>query len=184
MKKERPPGHPYSWLAAGALMASLLSGCGLNTGPQATPAAPKQPSDLKAAPAWVTERMTQVAPDLYFNFNSHTLPRPEQRKLAHVALELKEILHDFPDLVIVIEGHCDDRGVAEYNEQLGLERAYAVKVPLVNLGFPEDHLRTISFSHHAPLCMTPDDRCRQKNRRVHFRAAQPVSMAAAGGGDE
>jgi outer membrane protein OmpA-like peptidoglycan-associated protein len=165
-------------LAAVAFAAVVLTGCGFNTGPQATPAVPKQPAGLKAAPAWVTDRMTQVAPDLHFNFNARTLPRPEQRKLAHIAIELRGILHEFPDLIIVIEGHCDDRGLTEYNEQLGLERADAVKSGLLNAGFPEDHLRTVSFSHHAPLCLTPDDGCQQKNRRVHFRAAQPMSMAS------
>jgi hypothetical protein len=50
-----------------------------------------------------------------------------------------------------------------------------------NRGFPEGHLRTVSFSHRAPLCLMPDDQCRQKNRRVHFRAAQPMSIDVAGG---
>jgi outer membrane protein OmpA-like peptidoglycan-associated protein len=170
----------YSRLAAGAFTALLLTGCRLDTGPQSTPAVPKQPSCLKAAPEWVTERTTQVAPDLYFNLNAHTLARPARRQLLHIAVELEGILHDFPDLIIVIEGHGDDRGVPEYNEQLGLERADAVKSALLNAGLPEDRLRTASFSHHAPLCVTPDDRCRQKNRRVHFRAAQSMSMARGG----
>lgn len=164
-------------------MALVLTGCGFNIGTQATPAVPKESRGLKPAPGWVTDRMAAVAPDLYFNLNAHALPRPEQRKLAHIAVDLEGILHEFPDLIVVIEGHCDDRGAAEYNEQLGLQRAGAVRSGLLSLGFPEDRLRTVSFSHRAPLCVTTDDRCRQKNRRVHFRAAQsPVLVTSVAGG--
>ena len=169
------------WLTAGAFATLLLTGSGLNAGQQGAPVVPKQPSGLKAAHGWVIDRVTQAAPDLFFSSNAHSLSRPEQRKLAHIAGELEGILHDSPDLVIVIEGHSDDRGLAQYNEQLGLERADAAKSGLLNRGFPEDHLRTVSFSHRAPVCLTPNDRCRQKNRRVHFRAAQPMSIDVAGG---
>lgn len=174
-------------LTSGALTAMLLAGCGLSTVPQPVPGVPSQTRGLRAAPAWVIDRMTRVAPDLYFNFDSYALSKPEQRKLTQIALGLEDLLHDFPDLIIVVEGHCDDRGLAEYNEQLGLERADAVKRALLNLGFPDDCLRAVSFSDRAPLCPTPDDRCGQKNRRVHFRAAQPAASvhdrnAVEGGG--
>ena len=182
--RERANRRPCWWPKATVLAALLLTGCGFNPAQLATPAVPRQPDGLKAAPGWVTDRMAAVAPDLYFEVNSHALPGPEQRKLARIANDLKAILHDFPDLIIVIESHCDDRGVAEYNEQLGLERADAVKGGLRNLGFPEDRLRAVSFSHREPLCVTPDDECRHKNRRVHFRAEQPsglVTLVAGGG---
>ena len=167
----------YPQAAAAAWVAVLWTGCGLNPGSLSTPAVPKQPGGLRAAPGWVMDRMAQVAPDLYFDFNSHVIRRPEKRQFAKIAAGLEGILHDFPDLIVVIEGHCDDRGLTEYNRQLGGERANAVKGALLNLGFPEACLRTVSLSHRAPLCLTPDDQCRQKNRRVHFRAAQLMSTA-------
>jgi peptidoglycan-associated lipoprotein len=162
-----------------ASTALLLAGCGLNTGPRQTTAVPAQPHGLRAAPPAAIERTAQVAPDVYFNFNSHAIPRLEQKKLANIASGLQGILRDFPDVIIVIEGHCDDRGMAQYNEELGLQRANAVKQALLSRGFPDDRLRTASFSHRMPLCVTPDDRCRQKNRRVHFRAAQPLPEYSA-----
>jgi len=114
--------------------------------------------------------MTRAAPDLYFDFNSHTLPAREQSTLAQIAPAFEEILHDFPDLMIVIEGHTDDRGLIEYNDQLAPEM---VRQALSKLSFPDRHLRTVSPGSRVPQCRTHDDICRQKNRRVHFRAALP-----------
>jgi outer membrane protein OmpA-like peptidoglycan-associated protein len=119
--------------------------------------------------------MTRAAPDLYFDVNSHVLQVRERRKLEQIAPAVQDILHDFPELIILIEGHSDDRGLHEYNQQLGLERADAVRRVFLNLSFPEDRVRAVSFGDRAPQCLTPDEACRQKNRRVHFRAAQPMS---------
>jgi len=170
----RSPGP----LTAAALMGVLLTGCGLNLGsPGGSPAVPSQPRGLRPATGWVAERMTHSAPDLYFDLNSHGLRSRERRKLDQLAPALQDILHDYPDLIIVIEGHSDDRGLAEYNEQLAQERAEAVRQGLRNLSFPEGHLRTAAFGYRAPRYVTQDDMCRQKNRRVHFRAARIWSDA-------
>lgn len=156
-------------------MGLLLTGCGLSLTPQPAPAVPSQPSGLLPAPDWVVERMTHAAPDLHFDLNSHALQVRERRKLAQIAPALQDILHDFPELVIVIEGHSDESGLTDYNWQLALERADAVRRVLLGLSFPEDRLRAVSFGDRAPQCLTSDEACRQKNRRVHFRAAQPIS---------
>jgi outer membrane protein OmpA-like peptidoglycan-associated protein len=117
--------------------------------------------------------MTREAPDLYFDLNSHILRARERRKLDQIAPALQDMLHDSPELIIVIEGYSDDRGLHEYNQELGLERAEAVRRVLLNRSFPEDRVRAVSFGDCAPQCLTPDDEvCRQKNRRVHFRATQ------------
>ena len=171
---ERPVTHWISVVAcftSGLVAAMLLAGCGLNTAPQRAPAVPSQSSSLPAAPASVRDRMTHAAPDLYFDVNSHYLRARERHKLAQIAPALQDMLHDYPDLVIVIEGHSDDRGLIEYNDQLASERAEAVRRILLELSFPEDRLRTASFGHRAPQCLTHDEECRRKNRRVHFRAA-------------
>ncbi len=115
--------------------------------------------------------MTRAVRDLYFEVNSHVLAAGERHKLAQVAPALQALPHDSPDLVIVIEGHSDDRGVIEYNDRLALERAEAVRRVLLNLSFPEDRLRTVSLGYRAPQCLTQDNPCRQTNRRVHFGAA-------------
>jgi outer membrane protein OmpA-like peptidoglycan-associated protein len=121
--------------------------------------------------------MTRAAPDLYFDTNSHFLRPRERRKLAQIAPALQDILHDYPDLIIVIEGHSYDRGKSDYNEGLAQERAETVRQALRNLSFPEEHLRTACIGYRNPQCISPGDLCRQKNRRVHFRAAQEWSGA-------
>ena len=178
----RAAGSTFNSLVSSALMGMLLTGCGLSPTSQPAIAVP-QSLGLRPAPGWVQDRMERAAPDLHFDLNSHVLRARERRKLAQIAPALQDILHDFPDLIIVIEGYCDDRGLVEYNQQLALERAEGVRRVLLNLSFPDDHLRTIGFSYRAPQCLTHDDRCRQENRRVHFRAAQArISTPSPGGG--
>lgn len=115
-----------------------------------------------------------MAPDLYFDVNSHVLGKQERHKLAQAAAGLETLLYDFPNLVLVIAGHSDDRGLIEYNDHLALERAAEVRRILLILSFPEDRLRVASFGYRVPQCVTEDGPCRQKNRRVHFRAAETV----------
>ena len=73
---------------------------------------------------------------------------------------------------IVIEGHCDERGSAEYNLGLGDQRAAKTKDALVALGVPADKLRTISYGKERPQCTDASEDCYQRNRRAHFSAGQ------------
>src|ERR1035438_8460554 len=164
-------------LASGALMGMLLTGCGLSITPQSAPAVPSPIHGLQPALHWAEDRMTREAPDLYFDLNSHVLRARERRKLDQIAPALQDMLHASPELVIVIEGHSDDRGLHEYNHELGLGRAEAVRHVLLDRSFPEERLRAVSFGDRAPQCLGPDEVCRQKNRRVHFRAAQAMPDA-------
>lgn len=151
----------------------LLAGCGLSTAPQPTPAVPTAMRGLLPAPRWVADRMAQAVPDVCFDINSHILRASERGKLDQIAGALEALLYDFPDLVIVIEGHADDRGLVEYNERLALERAEAVQRVLWNHSFPEDCLR-IARTSLAAQCRTDAAACHKKNRCVHIRAAQAV----------
>jgi peptidoglycan-associated lipoprotein len=85
---------------------------------------------------------------------------------------IKRILGADATFTIVIEGHCDERGSEEYNLALGDRRALAVKEFLVQLGVPEDRLKTISFGKERPVCTDENDACYQKNRRGHLAPAQ------------
>src|SRR3982751_949423 len=79
-----------------------------------------------------------------------------------------EILRKYPTWVITIEGHCDERGTAEYNLALGERRALAAKTYLVSLGIPADRLRTVSYGKEFPFDPGHDESAHQKNRRAHF----------------
>ena len=69
---------------------------------------------------------------------------------------------------ITIEGHCDERGTAEYNLALGERRAVAARTYLVSLGVPADRLRTVSYGKEFPFDPGHDESAFTKNRRAHF----------------
>ena len=126
---------------------------------------------VRPAPAWVTDRMTQGAPDLYFRTDSHVPGRQERRKLTQIIPALQSVLHDYQDLVIVIEGYGDDSPRAEYNERIALERAGAVRRSLLSYSFPEERLMVAGFSCRDTERVAQREMFRRENRRVHFRAA-------------
>ena len=78
------------------------------------------------------------------------------------------ILKKYPSWIITIEGHCDERGTAEYNLALGEKRALAAKTYLVSLGIPADRLRTVSYGKEFPFDPGHDEGAWSKNRRAHF----------------
>jgi peptidoglycan-associated lipoprotein len=79
-----------------------------------------------------------------------------------------EVMKKNPRWVVTIEGHCDERGTAEYNLALGERRAIAVKTFLVSLGVSPDRVRTISYGKEFPFDPGKTDEAMQKNRRGHF----------------
>jgi peptidoglycan-associated lipoprotein len=109
--------------------------------------------------------------DAYFDYDKSDI-RPDARDaLTTNAATLKSIFGDYPDAVVV-EGHCDERGSAEYNLGLGDRRATAAKDFLVQLGVPSDRLKTISYGKERPVCTESNESCWQKNRRAHFSPGQ------------
>jgi peptidoglycan-associated lipoprotein len=114
------------------------------------------------------ERLAKEVRDAYFDFDKSTL-RPDAREaLMRDAEALKAILHDFPTANAIVEGHCDERGSAEYNMALGDRRAAVAKTFLGDLGVPIDRLPSISYGKERPQCTESNEECWQKNRRVHF----------------
>jgi peptidoglycan-associated lipoprotein len=92
---------------------------------------------------------------------------------------LREIHGDFPEVIVVIEGHSDDSGPAKFNRMLGLRPATAVQQRLISLGVPAAHVRTTTFGESKPVCTGNDRPCRERNRTVEFRAAVRAVGCAA-----
>jgi peptidoglycan-associated lipoprotein len=78
-------------------------------------------------------------------------------------------LKDHEDTAVLIEGHCDERGTAEYNVALGDRRAKAVKDYLALYGVAPDRISTVSYGKERPTCTAATDACRDENRRAEFR---------------
>jgi peptidoglycan-associated lipoprotein len=85
-----------------------------------------------------------------------------------VAQSNAELLKKYGTWVITLEGHCDERGTAEYNLALGERRAVAVKTYLVSLGIPPDRIRTVSYGKEFPFDPGHNEEAWAKNRRAHF----------------
>ena len=115
--------------------------------------------------------MAQVQ-DIFFDYDKSEVREDARAVLQRNADALKAILAEFPSAVVSLEGHCDERGSAEYNIGLGDRRATSAREFLTQVGIPADRLKTISYGKERPQCTESDESCWQKNRRVHFAGAQ------------
>jgi peptidoglycan-associated lipoprotein len=116
--------------------------------------------------------LQQQSQDAFFDYDKSDI-RPDARDaLTHNAGLLKQIFAQDPNFTVVVEGHCDERGSAEYNLALGDRRSSAAKDMLVQLGVPGDRIRTISYGKERPQCTEATEDCWQKNRRAHLSAGQ------------
>ncbi|HEX5475674.1 MAG TPA: peptidoglycan-associated lipoprotein Pal [Vicinamibacterales bacterium] len=101
---------------------------------------------------------------VFFALDSSDIDQAGQQSLNADA----EILKKYPSWTITIEGHCDERGTAEYNLALGERRALSAKTYLVSLGIPADRLRTVSYGKEFPFDPGHNEDAWAKNRRAHF----------------
>lgn len=101
---------------------------------------------------------------IYFGLDSSDLDDDSQK----VAQANAAILKRYPAWTVTIEGHCDERGTAEYNLALGERRATAVKTYLVSLGIGPDRLRIVSYGKEFPFDVAHEETAWAKNRRAHF----------------
>ncbi len=118
------------------------------------------------------EMLSQEAQDAYFDYDKNDIRDDARQALTRDADLLKRIFASDPTFSLVIEGHCDERGSAEYNLGLGDRRATAARDFLVQLGVPADRMRTISYGKEKPVCTDASESCYQQNRRAHLAPAQ------------
>jgi peptidoglycan-associated lipoprotein len=137
-----------------------------------SPPPPPEPPAPAGPAATLDMRLNSAVQDAYFDYDKSDVRGDAQGVLQQDAAALKGILGDFPNATIIVEGHCDDRGSAEYNLGLGDRRASAAKDFLVQLGVPADRLKTISYGKERPQCTDENEACWQKNRRAHFSPGQ------------
>jgi len=81
---------------------------------------------------------------------------------------VRQALKDNPDVSVIIEGHCDERGSNEYNIALGDRRAQSVKTFLVDMGVAVERLTPISYGEEKPVDTASTEEAWAKNRRAHF----------------
>jgi peptidoglycan-associated lipoprotein len=185
-------------LSAGAallLLASLGAACGGNNPPIVRPTPPEPPSTAAggsggarppAPPEPVVEPPVATAPvirdegissgsldeinrnsplrPVYYDLDSSELNAEGRRVLDANAA----VMRQNGTWTVTIEGHCDERGTAEYNLALGERRALAARAYLVSVGLPSDRIRTVSYGKEFPFDPGRDEAAFAKNRRAHF----------------
>jgi peptidoglycan-associated lipoprotein len=139
--------------------------------PTPAPQAQTQRSNMPdaATRARIDELLAKIE-DAYFDYDKHTLRPDAIEALKADSTELRNILKDYPDYKLTIEGHADERGSAEYNMGLAQARADAAKTYLVGVGIPTDQLGVVSYGKEKPVCTESTESCWQKNRRIHIVA--------------
>ncbi len=180
----------WKWAVLALSIAALISvGCAKkqtvkSEGTEAPPAASAPPiteapvkeapqAPMATAPAMppseapgvaVTEEKISRFDDVRFDFDKSEVKEDGRKTCGVVA----DYLKSHPQARVQIEGHCDERGTAEYNMALGERRAAAVMTYLVSLGVPKAALSTVSFGKEKPLDPGHNDGAWAKNRRAHF----------------
>lgn len=101
---------------------------------------------------------------VFFALDSTEIDGPGQAALGANA----DLLKRYPSWVVTIEGHCDERGTAEYNLALGERRALSARNYLVTLGIPAERLRTVSYGKEFPFDPGSSEEAYARNRRAHF----------------
>jgi peptidoglycan-associated lipoprotein len=176
----------------GLVVASLaLGACAPKKPPVARPLPPPPPTtpDLPPPPpppAPVAEKPVITAPPVaedpmasrsiddlnrdspmrivYYDYDSADLSAEARAALDANAATLKK----YSAWTVTVEGHCDERGTAEYNLALGERRAAAAQAYLVALGIPASRIKTVSYGKEFPFDPGHDEAAWAKNRRAHF----------------
>jgi peptidoglycan-associated lipoprotein len=116
------------------------------------------------------ERLNQYAQqkgyiqDAFYDLDASTLSADAQSALTASATWLKQ----HPELNLLIEGHCDERGTEQYNLALGDRRANSARDFLATLGVEANRMRTVSYGEERPFDTGHDESAWAKNRRSHL----------------
>ena len=123
--------------------------------PAPTPAVRPVPADFVAVPE---------VKAVHFDFD-RALIRSDDAKVLDANVEY---LKNNVDTLVLIEGHADERGTAEYNLALGERRARAARDYLVSQGITADRISLVSFGEERPECSEHVEACWARNRRAEF----------------
>ena len=155
-----------------ALLLVYVAGCGKKPQPTTTEKPPvtetkpaEQDTSGRVPPEEVKEEPTPSGfQKIYFDFDRYYIRDDAKSALENNARVLKAS----PNLRILIEGHCDERGTVEYNLALGERRAAAARQYLMDLGVEGSRISTISYGKERPNAFGHDEGSWQQNRRAEF----------------
>jgi peptidoglycan-associated lipoprotein len=137
--------------------------------PAPAPAPPPAPVAVAPAPAQPPAapkeyRVHEALAMVHFDFDKSNI-RPSDGKILESSAAW---LNKNASYLLLIEGHCDERGTTEYNLALGDRRAKAAHAYLVAQGVKADRISIVSFGEERPACAENNESCWTKNRRAQF----------------
>ncbi len=172
----------FGLLLALLLIAALTVSCGKKAtvkgeGEEVTAEKTEQPTEIKEEVVSIPEKVTEETvvakaeevteitfENIQFDFDKYFI-----REDARPTLEkLGAYMADNPDVNVLIEGHCDERGTNEYNFALGERRSQAAMDYLVNLAVDAGRIKTISYGEERPLDPGHSEASWAQNRRAQF----------------
>jgi peptidoglycan-associated lipoprotein len=158
-----PPPLPPAAAAPPTPAAPVPAPAPVAPAPVAPPTA--APAPAPAPPAPPKEYRSNVALNqIFFAFDKADIRPEDARALEASAAYLK----GNPNQLVLIEGHCDERGTSEYNLALGERRAKAAMNHLVSNGVEASRITTISYGKERPSCTEKNEACWAKNRNDTF----------------
>jgi peptidoglycan-associated lipoprotein len=113
-------------------------------------------------PGTQPDLIANVGDRVFFDYDKFSVKPEGEATLKKQAEWLKK----YPNVVLTVEGHCDERGTREYNLGLGERRANAVKNYLVGQGVPANRIKTVSFGKERPVAIGHNDAAWAQNRRA------------------
>jgi peptidoglycan-associated lipoprotein len=169
------------WTTALIALAATLVGCSkkqpataaeaaIETPPAASstataePAPPSDPWDGELADVNDLAFRQGLLGHVYFPFDEATLQGEARARLEQNA----RFLAEHPQFVVLVEGHCDERGTNEYNLALGDRRAGVTRQFLLERGVEPSRIQAVSYGKERPWCTENEEGCWSKNRRAHF----------------
>jgi len=128
-----------------------------------SPAAPSTSSSPTTPPRPSEFSENANLKDVFFDFDKYDIRPGDAKILDTDAAWLKS-----NNNLVLIEGHCDERGTNEYNLALGERRAKSTMNYLVAQGVQASRITIISYGEERPTCTDHTEGCWAKNRRAHF----------------
>jgi peptidoglycan-associated lipoprotein len=148
---------PDTGSAANGPVASLDT----NSGANQMPATPPGGVSSETLPGSDKDFEVNVGNTVHFDTDSYSLNAAAEDALKKQAAWLKQ----YPQHMVTIEGHADERGTREYNLALGDRRAQSVLNYLTALGIDAGRVKEISYGKEKPVCPDATDSCWNENRR-------------------
>lgn len=138
--------------------------------PSQTASTPRGSAMTPQERATLNEKLAHLN-DALFDYDKSTIRDDASTVLKADVGVIRDILANYPNQKLLIEGNADERGSEEYNLALGDRRARAAQEFLVSMGIPAAQLSLVSYGKERPICTDKTEDCWQRNRRAHVTAA-------------